>query len=48
MAFGGGLDANIGRHFAIRIVQGDWWLLRSNGSFDKNNARVSSGIVVRF
>jgi len=48
MAFGGGLDANMGRHFAFRIVQGDWWLLRSNGTFDKNNARVSSGIVVRF
>ena len=48
MAFGGGVDASIGNHFAIRLAQADWWLLRSNGVFDKNNGRVSSGIVIRF
>ena len=48
MAFGGGIDANAGNHFAFRIFQGDWWVLRSNGAFDKNSGRISTGIVVRF
>lgn len=48
MALGGGIDANAGNHFAFRVFQGDWWLLRANGFTDKNNGRISTGIVVRF
>ena len=48
MALGGGIDANAGNHFAFRIFQGDWWLLRANGFTDKNNGRISTGIVMRF
>jgi opacity protein-like surface antigen len=48
MALGGGLDANAGEHFAIRLVQADWILLRSGGITEKTNARVSAGLVFRF
>jgi opacity protein-like surface antigen len=48
MALGGGLDANVGRHVAVRLVQADWLLLRSGGVTDKKNVRVSTGLVFRF
>jgi hypothetical protein len=48
MALGGGLDVNAGDHFAVRLVQGDWLLLRSGGDTFKRNARVSAGVVLRF
>ena len=48
MAMGGGLDANAGRHFAVRLVQADWLLFHSGGVTDKKNVRVSTGIVIRF
>jgi len=48
MALGGGVDVSAGNHFAFRLFQLDWWVLRSNGVIDKNNGRVSSGIVIRF
>jgi len=51
-ALGGGLDLNVGRNFALRLVQVD--LLRShfhgNSTTDnwQNSPRISAGIVVRF
>ncbi len=47
-ALGGGLDVNVSEHVAVRLVQADWLLFRSNGVTDKSNARVSAGIVFRF
>lgn len=47
MMVGGGLD--IGRrNLAFRVVQGDWMIFHENGFTDKNNVRVSTGIVLRF
>ena len=44
---GGGLD--LGRkRFAFRLVQADWMITRFNGFTDKNNARVSTGVLYRF
>lgn len=48
IALGGGMDVNASKHFAVRLVQADWLLLRSGGITDKKNARVSTGIVFRF
>src|SRR5215470_19429052 len=48
MAVGGGADVNAGDHFAIRLLQADWMLLRSGGVTAKKNARVSAGVVFRF
>jgi len=44
---GGGFDVGHG-HLAWRAVQADWLILRSGGFTDKTNARVSTGLVVRF
>ena len=47
MMFGGGLD--YGRNaFAIRLCQADWMMTHFNGVSDKNNARVSTGLLYRF
>jgi opacity protein-like surface antigen len=48
MAVGGGVDLNASRHLAVRLIQADWLLLRSEGFTNKQNARVSAGIVFRF
>jgi hypothetical protein len=48
MAVGGGMDLNIGKHFAYRVVQADWLPFRSGPDWIKKNARVSTGIVFRF
>jgi len=48
MALGGGIDVSIGDHFALRLIQGDWLLFRSDGITDKENGRVSAGVVLRF
>jgi hypothetical protein len=47
-ALGGGLDANVNDHFAVRLIQADWLLFRSGGFTDKKNGRVSAGVVFRF
>jgi len=44
---GGGLDIPLNERFAIRAVQADWVLVRTNGS-NLDQARLSSGLVVRF
>ncbi|HJZ63298.1 MAG TPA: outer membrane beta-barrel protein [Candidatus Acidoferrum sp.] len=48
MGVGGGLDVNLNKHVAWRLVQGDWLLFRAGGETDKKNARISTGIVFRF
>jgi hypothetical protein len=47
MLFGGGLDLGSQR-LAFRLVQADWMITRFNGFTDKNNVRVSTGMVFRF
>ncbi len=48
MAMGGGTDVKISRSFAIRLFQADWVYLRFSGVGESKNARVSTGIVLRF
>jgi len=48
MMFGGGVDVNATRHFAMRAVQFDWLSLHSNGATDNNNMRISTGLVLRY
>jgi outer membrane protein with beta-barrel domain len=51
-AIGGGLDLKVAHHFAIRLVQGDYFLTRFtnplNARFSQNNFRLSTGLVLRF
>lgn len=47
MLFGGGLDVGSQR-MALRLVQADWMITRFNGFTDKNNVRVSTGVLFRF
>jgi len=46
MAFGGGLDINVGEKVAIRPVQVDYFLTRSGGQF-MDNFRYSAGLVIK-
>lgn len=46
-AIGGGLDIAIGQRVALRLFQGDYLLIRSDG-FKREGARISTGIVWRF
>lgn len=46
-ALGGGLDVELSKYIALRVVQAEYMLTRSFGS-NGNNARVSTGIVFRF
>jgi len=46
-ALGGGVDANLTRHFALRLFQADYFMTRF-ASQGQNNTKVSSGIVYRF
>lgn len=51
-AIGGGLDVKLGRHLAVRAIQGDYFLTRFtnplNARFSQNNFRLSTGLVLRF
>ena len=47
MALGGGLDAGITRHIAVRLFQADYLMTRFQ-SATQNNARISTGVVIRF
>jgi hypothetical protein len=47
MMFGGGLDMGSGK-FAFRMAQVDWLMTRFNGFTDKNNVRISTGLLYRF
>ena len=44
--FGGGIDVNLNRRFAIRILQADY--LRTQIEARGNQLRLQSGVVVRF
>jgi opacity protein-like surface antigen len=50
MAVGGGIDAKISQHFAIRLIQAEYLLTKFNDGANnrQNNARISAGIVIRF
>ncbi|HET7208278.1 MAG TPA: hypothetical protein VFI95_17005 [Terriglobales bacterium] len=47
MLFGGGVDLGK-KQIAVRLFQADWMIVRFNGITDKNNARVSTGLLFRF
>lgn len=47
MFFGGGVDAGH-QSIAFRLVQFDWMITRFSGVSDKNNVRVSTGLLLRF
>jgi hypothetical protein len=44
---GGGVDMG-SKQLAFRLVQFDWLISRFSGVTDKNNARISSGLLFRF
>jgi len=46
-ALGGGIDVKLNRRFALRLVQADYLPIR-NDSFTLDNARISTGLVIRF
>ncbi len=51
MAFGGGFDVNVSKHFAIRPVQLDYLMTRFNvlnSSETQNNLRYSAMMVFKF
>ena len=48
MAMGGGADAKVNPHFAVRLFQADWVYYRFEGVGESKNARVSTGVVFRF
>jgi len=45
---GGGVDAKVAPHIAVRVVQADWVLWHAEGTTEKNTARVSTGLVFRY
>lgn len=48
MAVGGGLDAGVGKHFAVRIIQMDY-IRNLNADFHSDDSlRLSAGVVFRF
>lgn len=50
-AVGGGLDANVLKNFAIRVIQADYVFVKVQGfGFDANshNLRLSTGVVFKF
>lgn len=48
MMAGGGADAKLSPHFAVRLFQGDWVYYRFSGVSGKSNVRISAGVVARF
>lgn len=47
MALGGGIDANVRKNVAVRLIQADYVLTRF-GDNHQNNARLSFGLTFRF
>lgn len=45
---GGGLDLNFSPRLAFRAVQADWLLLHNDGGTSSKNARISTGVVLKF
>lgn len=48
MMMGGGADAKVSPHFAVRLIQADWVYYRFQGVGESKNVRVSTGVVFRF
>lgn len=48
MFVGGGVDANVNKHIAVRLAQVDWEGLRASGSWSTKDVRYSAGVVFRF
>jgi len=48
MMMGGGADAKVAPHFAVRLVQVDWEYFHFSGQSFSNNVRISTGVVARF
>ena len=48
MQVGGGLDIGLRKGIGFRLVQADWMSLRFSGNTNNQNARVSTGIVLKF
>lgn len=46
MAAGGGLDLKVSEKMALRLIQADYFLVRTDG-FNSEGARISAGIVLR-
>jgi opacity protein-like surface antigen len=47
MALGGGFDAKVTPHVAVRLIQADYVLTKFGTNTHQNNARISAGIVFR-
>ena len=47
LAFGGGFDAKVTPHVAVRLIQVDYVLTKFGTNTHQNNARISAGIVFR-
>ena len=47
MGFGGGLDVNANKHFAIRVVQFDWVPVHISGTWFNNQIRFGFGLVFK-
>jgi hypothetical protein len=45
---GGGVDIKVTPQVAVRAVQVDWLLAHAEGATSKSNARISTGLVLRF
>ena len=43
-----GVFVFLGKRMAFRLAQFDWMVTRFDGFTNKNNARVSTGILFRF
>jgi len=48
MMMGGGADAKVSEHLAVRVIQADWVYYRFEGIGESKNVRISTGIVFRF
>jgi hypothetical protein len=50
MELGGGVDANVSQHFAIRVAQVDYLFTDFQDGFTnhEHNLRISTGVVFRF
>ena len=48
LACGGGVDVNLGKYVAIRVMQLDWVMTRILGEWHTHNVRYGTGVVFRF
>jgi len=48
MLAGGGVDAKVAPHIAVRLAQFDWFYYHVQGLSESKNVRISTGIVFRF